>query len=264
MAIIDYNFMSQSLMHPTTVKLVMPCNNKPEYVMIFLHGVLSDANNCVRNMDVQGMADRYKVAFIIPSCGNSFYIDHGVAFGNYGKFVGSELLERMRKQFSLPMDREHTIIAGFSMGGYGAIRNGAKYCDTFGTVIGLSSACLYEKSVNELNKGKFGYYKLQMFDKVFKEKSVPGNFSENYKYVIEEKLKKGKKLPFFYISCGREEELRQINTEFVNYLKELHVKCYYNLSHGEHNWQLWSREIDKALMYVTGGEGENSFVGKGV
>ena len=114
---------------------------------------------------------------------------------------------------------------------------------TFGAVIGLSSACLYEKSVNELNKGKFGYYKLQMFDKVFKEKSVPGNFSENYKYVIEEKLKKGKKLPFFYISCGREEELRQINTEFVNYLKELHVKCYYNLSHGEHNWQLWSREI---------------------
>ena len=115
MAIIDYNFMSQSLMHPTTVKLVMPCNNKPEYVMIFLHGVLSDANNCVSNMDVQGMADRYKVAFIIPSCGNSFYIDHGVAFGNYGKFVGTELLERMRKQFSLPMDREHTIIAGFSM-----------------------------------------------------------------------------------------------------------------------------------------------------
>ena len=105
MAIIDYNFMSQSLMHPTTVKLVMPCNNKPEYVMIFLHGVLSDANNCVSNMDVQGMADRYKVAFIIPSCGNSFYIDHGVAFGNYGKFVGTELLERMRTQFSLPMDR---------------------------------------------------------------------------------------------------------------------------------------------------------------
>ena len=91
MAIIDYNFMSQSLMHPTTVKLVMPCNNKPEYVMIFLHGVLSDANNCVSNMDVQGMADRYKVAFIIPSCGNSFYIDHGVAFGNDGKFVGTAI-----------------------------------------------------------------------------------------------------------------------------------------------------------------------------
>ena len=60
------------------------------------------------------------------------------------------------------------------------------------------------------------------------------------------------------------EEAQKELDEFVNYLKELHVKCYYNLSHGEHNWQLWSREIDKALMYVTGGEGENSFVGKGV
>lgn len=250
MAILDFNFMSQALMHPTTVKVVMPKGNKPAYTMYFLHGVLCDAQNCIDNMDVQKIADEYNLAIIIPDGGNSFYIDHGVVFGNYGKFVGNELVEITRNNFELPKDKKKTIIAGFSMGGYGAIRNGVKYNKNFGVIIGLSSACLYEKSANTLNVGKFAYYKINMFDKLFKEKAVPGEFSENYKYLIEKKLAKGEKLPFFYISCGREEELLGVNTEFVNYLKEMNVPYKYTLSHGHHNWKLWSVEIEKAIDYV--------------
>ena len=45
-----------------------------------------------------------------------------------------------RRMFPLSHRREDTFHAGFSMGGFGAIRNGLKYYDTFGYIAVLSGA----------------------------------------------------------------------------------------------------------------------------
>lgn len=53
-------------------------------------------------------------------------------------------MELTRRAFPLSRRREDTFIAGLSMGGYGAIRNGLKYHDTFGCIAGLSSAMIVD------------------------------------------------------------------------------------------------------------------------
>lgn len=260
MPVKDFNYMSQALMHPTTVKVVLPETNKIERSLYFLHGVLCDAVNCLENLNVQELADEYNMALIIPDGGNSFYVDHGVAFGNYGRFVGNELVEITRRAFKLPADRKHTIIAGFSMGGYGAIRNGMKYYQNFGTIIGMSSACLYEKSAAKIIDGKFGYFKKMMFDKVFKEKAKPGEFSENYKYLIEENIKKSKPMPKIYLVCGTNEELVNVNDEFTDYLKCGKVEYEYVKTEGKHDWSFWSKQLEPAIKWTI----NNSETNKGI
>ena len=42
--------------------------------------------------------------------------------------------------FPLSDKREDTFIGGLSMGGFGAMRNGLKYADTFGRIVALSPA----------------------------------------------------------------------------------------------------------------------------
>ena len=42
--------------------------------------------------------------------------------------------------FPLSHKKEDTFIAGLSMGGFGALRNGLKYYDTFGYIAALSAA----------------------------------------------------------------------------------------------------------------------------
>ena len=67
----------------------------------------------------------------MPAGENSFYVDDEARGHLYGEFIGCELVEHTRQLFHLSEKREDTFIAGLSMGGYGAIRNGLKYHQTF-------------------------------------------------------------------------------------------------------------------------------------
>lgn len=253
MAIENYNYVSNALMHPTTVKVVTPTVRNADKTMYFLHGAVSDGQNCLDNVDFQKLSDKYRMAFVIPDAGNSFYIDHGPAFGNYGKFVGRELVEVTRATFGFSRNREDTAIAGFSMGGYGAIRNGLRYPKNFGYVIAMSAACMYEPSAPDLADTRFGYFKTQFFDNILQDKINPGPFSENYRYLLEQNLEKKIPIPQFYLCCGENEELIQVNREFARYLSEKDVNSIFVTDPGEHNWTLWSRQLIPAIEWFERG-----------
>ena len=139
MAIIEVNFISQCLMRTVTFNAIIPADKfgpqaaaqqKPFKTLYLLHGI-------------QAWAEANDLAVIMPSGENRFYLDDEKSGERYGEFIGRELVEFTRKLFPLSDRREDTFIAGLSMGGYGALRNGLKYAETFGCVAGLSSALIY-------------------------------------------------------------------------------------------------------------------------
>ena len=65
----------------------------------------------------------------MPSGENSFYLDILVRdgwLGDFGEYIGRELVDVARELFPLSCRREDTFLAGLSMGGYGACRNALK------------------------------------------------------------------------------------------------------------------------------------------
>jgi S-formylglutathione hydrolase FrmB len=63
-------------------------------------------------------AEKYNFALVFPSGENSFYVDSEATASRYGTFVGSELVEYIRKTFGLCLCKEDAYISGLSMGGF--------------------------------------------------------------------------------------------------------------------------------------------------
>lgn len=158
--IVDY--MSAALKRTVTVSVLLPVDkidSQKGYMMsdkqgfktlYLLHGLLGNHADWINGTRIQTWAQEKNLAVIMPSGDNSFYVEQPGLDADYGEFIGRELVEMTRKMFPLSSRREDTFIGGLSMGGFGALRNGIKYADTFGYIAAVSSAL----SIFETHRGK--------------------------------------------------------------------------------------------------------------
>lgn len=83
------------------------------------------------------------------SFGGSYYVN-SPTIGNFEDYVAREIVALVDSSFRTNPGRQWRAIAGFSMGGYGAIKFGMKHSDVFGQVGSLSGSPLsirYRKSI---------------------------------------------------------------------------------------------------------------------
>ena len=150
----------KSLQRRTSISVILPADNihflqdteeivpKPYRTLYLLHGLYGSDDIFLANTSIQKFAEDNGIAIVIPCGENSFYIDNPKAHAYYGEYVGQELLDITRNIFPLSHRREDTFIAGFSMGGYGAVRNGLKYHENFSKIGMISAALITDDIVN--------------------------------------------------------------------------------------------------------------------
>ncbi|MBQ4089174.1 MAG: acetylesterase, partial [Clostridia bacterium] len=154
MALIQMDFRSETLKRAVTVNVILPMEKfkAPYPTLYLLHGLTDNCNGWLSYTRIRLWAEESGLAVVMPSGENSFYMDILVkdgCLGDFGEYVGSELIQVTREAFPLSYKREDTFIAGLSMGGFGACRNALKYCETFGKAAILSGALhIYEYPVD--------------------------------------------------------------------------------------------------------------------
>lgn len=97
---------------------------------ILLHGL--SGNNAVwavRN-DLRAVANQFNLVLALPDGARSFWLNQAVGL-KYGDWVGEELPQILRQTLRISTRREDTLIGGFSMGGYGAMRAAFDHPDVF-------------------------------------------------------------------------------------------------------------------------------------
>ena len=154
MAVVQVEFRSKTLKRQVSFRAILPTENfeLPYPTLYLLHGLTDDSSAWLYNTRIRMWAEQMGLAVILPSGENSFYLDVPVkdgCYGDFGEYIGRELVAVTRKMFPLSHKREDTFIGGLSMGGYGACRNGLKYCDTFGKVAMLSAAVHFFENSRE-------------------------------------------------------------------------------------------------------------------
>ena len=149
----------KSLQRRTSISVILPADNihflqdteeivpQPYRTLYLLHGLYGSDDIFLANTSIQKFAEDHGIAIVIPCGENSFYVDNEKAHAYYGEYVGQELLDITRNIFPLSDKREDTFIAGFSMGGYGALRNGLKYSQNF-SKIGMISPALITDDID--------------------------------------------------------------------------------------------------------------------
>jgi len=155
------------------------------------------------------------------------------------------LIPQIDKDFRTIADRKGRIIAGLSMGGFGAVKFGLKYPEMFslvGSFSGAVGASSY-RTVDELPPSL--------------QKILVGTFGEPggdthkandlFKIVTDAWPQKIKAMPFIYMSCGTEDFLIQNNRDFLALLNQKRIPHEYREMPGGHNWAFWDDQVREFL-----------------
>lgn len=251
LAFLQANIYSESLSRQVAFNAIVPVGKNQTKTLYLLHGQKGNYMDWVLNSQIMPLAEARNLAVIMPSADNSFYVDNKNALAMYGEFLGRELVEITRGLFPLSDKREDTFIAGFSMGGYGALRTGLKYNETFGAVAGMSSAFLVvDRAVNFTNDTPSIRGRRSYFESVFGNLEKLPNSDNDPKHLITELKQKSAKIPSIYLCCGTEDVLIAPNRNYHNFLNENDIPHTYIESKGEHNWAFWNEHIARILDWL--------------
>lgn len=261
MAFIQMNLLSKSLMRMVPVNVILPVDkmvfpgmpvreDKPYKTLYLLHGVFGNYTDWVNGSRIQRYAEEHDLVVVMPSGDNAFYLDQPAGQNYYGEFIGRELVDLTRKMFPLSHKREDTFIGGLSMGGYGAIRNGFKYHDTFGAVVALSAALIVEGLQNRTNDTPFFLEGRNYAEACFGDLDKVLNSDKNPKFLVEQMKKEGIELPSVYMACGEEDNLLGVNQDFAQFLKEQGVDVLFEVGPGNHEWDFWDTYIKKGIDWL--------------
>ncbi len=209
-------------------------------VIYLLHGAYGDANSWMRFSCVERYCQEHGVVGVMAGVTNSFYQD--TQYGaNFYTYMTEELPEYITTLFPVSKDREKTFIAGFSMGGYGAL------------YLALSKPELYSKAAS-----MSGAVDIVALRKAAMAGQVDSPFE--WKYLFEdpdalegtdkdlfELLKRDKEkgcVPKLYQSCGTNDFLFEVNRDAHKKFVEMGADITYKEVEGcDHNWDFWDKDI---------------------
>lgn len=264
MALIQVNFMSHALMRTVPVNVILPVDkfvvqgrtprkDAPFKTLYLLHGVFGNYTDWVSGTCIQRWAEEKDLAVVMPSGDNMFYVDQPEAHNFYGEFIGRELVEITRRMFPLSHRREDTYIAGLSMGGYGALRNGLKYHETFGCIAGLSGANIIERLESYKEDAKSFLESKSYVESAFGPIDKIKGSDKDLSWLAERAASDGEKVPI-YIACGTQDSLLELNRNLRDMLVSLGYSVTYEEGPGGHDWDFWNRYIKKVVDWLPLGE----------
>ncbi len=259
MALISATFLSRALMRTVEVQVVLPCDKYegeklvspgPYPTLYLLHGIYGSNMDWLCGTRIKRWAEAKGLAVVMPSGENAFYLDRPETGNLYGTFIGRELVEMTRRMFPLSAKREDTFLAGLSMGGFGAIRNGLRYPQTFGAIAGLSSA-LRLPDGDPVEGSPTNVY--------FGDAAAARETDSNPRVLVEQLAAKVAEnpdvpVPKLFMACGTEDSLLDANRRFRDVWEKAGFSLTYHEGPGSHTWDFWDHWIHEVLEWLPLGE----------
>ena len=178
---------------------------------------------------------------VMPDAGSTWYVDRKEKMETA---VIRDLVGDAERNFRALGMREGRLVAGLSMGGYGALRFALKYPQMFAAAALLSPA-IYDPEVPQTSGArKAGVFGAPDFDpQVWK--------SLNYPALWDAFLAKKIAVPM-YIDSGDDDSLfiEAEATRLYSLLRKNGQPAELRIVDGGHDWQVWESTIGDALRYI--------------
>ena len=218
-------------------------------VVYLLHGLTGHFDNWTDKTRIARLAESANFIIVTPEGEDGWYTDSATKPADkYESHIIKELIPEIDKRFRTVADREHRIVAGLSMGGFGALKFGLKYPDIFvlaGSFSGaIGAATITEKTV----PGAIG----KTIDAIFgPDGSDVRKGNDPFAIIRSATPEQTKRFPFLYLDCGTEDFLFQNNREFDSLLIEKKVPHEFRELPGAHNWTYWDAQVEEFLQVAT-------------
>ena len=249
----QYKITSRVMTTELPYRVVLPVdynsNLSERYPVIYLlHGLTGHFNDWTDRTDLIQTASKYKFIIITPEGNDSWYSDSTVVPNSkYESYIISELIPEVDKRFRTMPDRQNRILAGLSMGGYGALKFGLKFPDRF-SIVGSFSGALRIADWSESAGGN----KLigKSIDTIFGPVNSPARKANDiFRMANELSPARASSLPYIYMSCGTEDSMAEGNRAFDQLLTGKNVRHEYRTSRGGHDWTFWGEQMHTFLEF---------------
>jgi putative tributyrin esterase len=244
---------------PATVKVNTPLNIilpdpgamgkqpvRERKVLYLLHGLSDDASAWQRYSSIETYANAYGLVVVMPSVGRSFYIDQPNG-QQYFTYLTEELPQYLSDVFDLRPKREDTLIAGLSMGGYGVMKTAFHYPERFCAAASFSGVLLLDILKHHPDDARKDEFSLLFGDL----NQIQGSVHDPMVWYQNAAEDPGR-LPRLFISCGRQDDLYQLNKLAVAAFSRLSIPVDYYEEDARHDWLFWDPQIRRFLKAVLG------------
>ncbi len=239
-------FKSPALKARGDVSLFIPPNieaaqNLP--LVLLLHGVygshwswamMGGAHRIAMQMIEENQIRPMVIA--MPSDGlwgdGSGYVKHEV--GDYDRWIMEDVIGCVTENIPALSAQSLLFMGGLSMGGFGALRLGAKYAARFAGISAHSAITHYSQ--------------LQLFVEEPLDRYTAHN-SEDELSIIYWLQQHKESLPALRFDCGKDDLLVEANRQLHTELTALNIPHQYFEFVGEHNWDYWREHVRDTLLF---------------
>lgn len=210
-------------------------------LLLLLHGVYGCQWNWWLNGEIDSVAtemlrkgNTIPMMIAMPSDGlwgdGSGYVPH--AHADYEKWIVDDVPDCLRELFP-QLHRDKLLIAGLSMGGYGAMRLGMKYASR---VLGISA---HSSITAPAQLSEFIPFPVAAFQ-------YAGELDTDLLHWAKTNRDH---LPPLRFDCGTEDPLIGANRDLHRDLQQMNVPHEYQEFPGGHDWNYWSEHVRHTLEF---------------
>lgn len=228
MSIASVQLFSEGLGKRTMYNVILPEEGEgPFPVLIQLHGFSDDCNSWIQHSNLVRYAAAYPMVVVLPDGGTSRYLnlESGGRYGEqrYEDHIMRDISGHVRRHFNVTDGP--WAIGGLSMGGYGGMRLGLKYPETFASIWAHS-----------------GSYRVPDIEPPFFTE-----FDDADIFRHADRLADADRYPVISFDCGVDDELLDLNRKLHVHLDTIGVAHHYAEHPGAHTWDYWDRHVREAL-----------------
>jgi S-formylglutathione hydrolase FrmB len=211
-------------------------------VLYLLHGWGGRPQGWIAETKLTEYAARHQLIIVLPEGGNGWYTDSATSPADkYETYILQELIADVDNRFRTIRGRDGRGVAGYSMGGYGAVKFGLKHPDAFAFAASMSGAFDATARVDDNSIMRaFG---------AADNPARPANDLFKLAGGLEGDATAG--LPYFYLDCGTEDPWVKANRDLARAFSEHKIAHDYRESPGGHDWKYWDRQVQEVLQVAS-------------
>lgn len=246
MAWITSEFRSNTLKMPVEVEWIVPqaMDRTSNYtkdlkVLILLHGANWDRCEWLLKSTIFDLVRQEPILVCMPSGKNSFYINTANGYA-YMDYITKELPKYIKAHFCVSNDPKDWLIAGESMGGYGALVCGLNATGQFGNIASFSGALdVLSDAVNLPTIRK---------ELIWGEDLDAKRCSDIDVYDLCHKVDEISR-PKLFLCCGKQDSFYDMNVRFYEAVRKEYLVMSCFDQEGGHDFNYWNARLVEMIAW---------------
>ena len=240
-----HTFHSQALQREMAYCLLLPTDyetSKRSYpVLYLLHGLWGSENDWLALTNVAEQVKGLPLIVVMPQADDSWYVNAATRpEAKYEDYVFGDLVQEIESRYRAEKDRDGRFVAGLSMGGYGALKEGLKQPQRFAVVGAFSATANAARRV-----------RLDVKTPAIAFGAADSETRKANDVMLLIGRSEPNSLPYIFVMTGFNDPIAlEDSRAFLNVAQLMRVQYEYHELPARHDWPFWQKSLESFLRVL--------------